>query len=369
MPSLLAANEMLMLDGPRMPGYRTVHSITVDPICWDEFAREIGAHAAVRLMERQQFRSESEANRKLEQLMALLSLKQSLAECEEEERMDEARGLVRDALQLRDEQAKVETARKALERWEMCAEAYLLLSQFETDNAKRIEFLERAMEVALKQFDNSRFAEEGFLWQKLSTHSYMRSRAALALTLWEQGEKFAAIGHFKTMLQLNPADNQGLRLHLLSWLLDFDASDRSIDEYFLTYEAESSAFGVYAHALWKFVRLGDTRAAREALAKALAANKFVPAMLFGTAEVPNYTVKRVVRGSAPEAAAYCSLSKNCWYKTEGALTWLEQNCGALKSSKNILRQIKTAQEWKQDGPWAGRVPMELKIGNRTEWIG
>jgi hypothetical protein len=114
--------------------------------------------------------------------------------------------------------------------------------------------LEKAIEVALNQFDNARFNEEEFFWQKLSTRSYMRSRAALALTLWEQGEKTAAIEHFKTLLRLNPADNQGLRLHLLSWLLDNDASDLSIDEYFVTYEAEPSALGVYAHALWKFVR-------------------------------------------------------------------------------------------------------------------
>jgi tetratricopeptide (TPR) repeat protein len=195
----------------------------------------------------------------------------------------------------------------------------------------------------------------------------MRCRAALALALWEDGKKQTAIDHFKTLLKFNPYDSQGLRFHLLNWLLDFDAADLSIDGYFKEYEHERSAFGRYAFALWNFVRYGNEKRSLKALNKAVEANKFVPAFLCGGATVPNFTVKRVERGSVPEAVAYHRVGSNAWQKADGAIAWLKDNCASLLSSKTLIRKIETAEEWKSDAPWAGPMPMELSIGQSTVW--
>ena len=61
--------------------------------------------------------------------------------------------------------------------------------------------------------------DAGHFWVILETRPYMRARAGLAECLWQEGERTAAIDHYREMLRLNPNDNQGLRHGLASWLL------------------------------------------------------------------------------------------------------------------------------------------------------
>lgn len=343
-------------------------SVTIDPLAIDELQREAKAFPIVRIMERTKFQSETEAQRYMGNLMLRHNKKEQLSISEEEQRSDEARDLIVQAFLSSDENERMIKAKEALALSPKCAEAYILLAQIEQDFHARIRLLEKGIDIACAQFDCERFkTPEGFFWQKLTTRPYMRCRAALALALWEFGEKQMAIDHFKTLLKLNPYDNQGLRFHLLSWLLDFDADDASIDEYFKEYEREHSAFGRYSIALWNFVRYGNEKRSLKALNSALEANKFVPAFVCGSAAIPNFSVKRVVRGSVPEAVAYYRVGGNAWQKADGAVAWLKDNCGSLLSSKTIFRKIEAAEEWKSEGSWAGTMPMELSIGQKTVW--
>jgi tetratricopeptide (TPR) repeat protein len=343
-------------------------SITIDPLVLDDFQREAKAFPIVRIMERMKFQSEGEAQRYIRNLMLRANFKEQLATGDEEKRADEARNLVVQAFLSVNNNERVTKAADALELWPKCAEAYIVLAELETNADKRIELLEKGTGVACSQFDCSRFDDpHGFFWQKLTTRPYMRCRTALALALWENGKKQSAIDHFKALLKFNPSDNQGLRFRLLNWLLEYDASDPSIDEYFKQYEQERSAFGKYAFALWSFVRYGNEKRALKALNMALEANKFVPAFLCGAVPLPNYTAKRVVRGAVPEAVAYYKFGNGGWQKVDGAIAWLKQNCSALLSSKTLLRKIETAEEWTSKGTWAGPMPMELSIAHETVW--
>jgi hypothetical protein len=343
-------------------------SITVDPLAIDELQREATSFPIVRIMERTKFQSEFEAQRYLHNLMLRSDAELRLSATDEEKRADRARNLIVNAFLSADRHEREAKAREALALSGKCAEAYILLAELEHDLDKRIELLEKATGIASAQFDCARFEDpEEFFWQKLTTRSYMRCRAALAIALWEHGKKQSAINHFKTLLKFNPSDNQGLRFHLLNWLLEADAADFSNDEYYKRYGQDRSAFGLYAIALWNFVRYGDEKRSVKALNKALEHNKFVPAFLCNVVAVPNFSVKRVVRGSVPEAAAYHRVGGNAWQKSDGAIAWLENNCASLLSSKTLFRKIDTAEEWKSDGPWAGSMPMELTIGRRTVW--
>ena len=78
-------------------------------------------------------------------------------------------------------------------------------------------------------------------------------------------------------------------------------------------------------------------------------------------------MKRVVRGSVAEAVAYFRLGNDAWHKIDGAIDWLKEHCGTLLSSKTLSRKIKSAEEWKSEGPWAGPMPMELSIAQETVW--
>jgi tetratricopeptide (TPR) repeat protein len=343
-------------------------SITVDPLVLDDFQREANAFPIVRVMERTQFQSEAEAQRCLNNLMLRSRANEQLAVTDEEKKADEARNLVVQAFLCADPGERAANATAALALSAKCAEAYIVLAELEEHLDKRVDLLEKGIGIACAQFDCARFENpEGFFWQKLTTRPYMRCRAALALALWQSGKKQTAIDHFKTLLKFNPSDNQGLRFHLLNWLLDYDAADLSIDEYVKEYEQDRSAFGAYAYALWAFVRFGHEKRSLKALTKAVEANKFVPAFLCGAAAVPNFTVRRVERGSVPEAVAYYRVGGSAWQKAKDAIAWLENNCTSLLTSKTLLRKIETAEEWKYDGLWAGPMPMELTIAKQTIW--
>ena len=252
-------------------------SITIDPLVLDDFQREAKAFPIVRIMERMKFQSEMEAQGYLHNLMLRANAREQLATSDEEKRSDEARNLVATAFLCPDKTERMAMATEALAVSPKCAEAYIVLSQGEDDLDKRVELLEKGTGIACMQFDCSRFENpEGFFWQKIATRPYMRCRSALALTLWESGKKQSAIDHFKTLLKFNPYDNQGLRFHLLSWLLDFDAADKSVDQYFEEYEREEYAFGRYANALWNFARYGKDKRVLKSLDKAIEGNKFVP---------------------------------------------------------------------------------------------
>ena len=343
-------------------------SITIDPLVLDEFQREAKAFPIVRIMEGRKFHSEMEAQRYLQNLMLRANGGEQLATSDEEKRSDVARNLIAKAFLCSDKTERMAMAKEALAISSKCAEAYIVLAQGEDCLDKRVELLEKGTGIACTQFDCARFENpEGFFWQKLATRPYMRCRSALALALWESGKKQSAIDHFKTLLKFNPYDSQGLRYHLLNWLLDVDAADTSIDEYFKEYEHERSAFGRYANSLWNFLRHGNDKRAIKSLDKAIEANKFVPSFLCGVVASPDFRVKRVVRGSVPEAVACYRLGCDAWHKTDGAIAWLKERCATLLSSKTLLRKIDSAEEWKSDGPWVGPMPMELSIAEKTVW--
>jgi len=344
-------------------------SHTFCPLMLDELQREVTSAPIVRIMEAMSFHSESEAERHLNSLMMRARNGESLAKSDAERREDDARKLVAEAFLCTNKAERLAKASEALALFPGFAEAYIILSEEEEDLAKRLDLLETAVGIASAQFDSELFAApEKVFWQRMATRPYMRCRAALALELWQQGKKQAAIEHCKALLKLNPRDNQGLRFHLLNWLLACDLADPCVDEYFSLYEEEGTAFGLYANVLWNFVRHGDQKRSQKALEKALEGNKFVPTLLLGAAPTPQFTSRRVERGSVPEAVAYCRIGGAAWQNIDGALPWLKQKCASMLTSKTLLRKIETAEDWHQIGTWAGQVPMYLNIGRQKVWF-
>lgn len=343
-------------------------SIAVDPVRWDEFQRETRALPIVRIMESRRFQSEQEAENYLRNLMMRTMINDELPASYEEKKADRARRLLLECLRSTDSQQREQKAKQALSHWSGCAEAYIILAQCEVDLQQRVAILEKGIATAVAQIDQSKFADpQGYFWFKLSTRAYMRCRTALAQTLRDQDKTDVALGELKALLELSPADSQGLRYRLLNWLLDLDPKDVGIDEYFERYREEASAFGRYALALWSFVRSGANAVSVMTLREALKANKFVPALLCGAVQDSGTTITKVVRGTALEAIAYHRIGGSAWQRIEGAVEWLRDQCAELLEDSLLLRQIEMARESKSEGAFVGPMPMQLSIANETVW--
>lgn len=333
-------------------------SITVDPLLADELSREVRFLPLIRIMQSKSFTTRTEAEALLTDLMYRTALTKGT--CFQYTASEKAKALVAEAFATRHKSKKIAKAREALNRFPNCAEAYLLLAECESEYLRKVKLLERGVEIASADLDKSRFAEpDGYFWQELITRPYIRCRTALARTLWENNDKGAAVEHFRDLLRLNPYDNQGIRYHLLNWLLEHDCSSSVVDEYCSEYESDKAASVKFACALWKFARFGAGEQSHAALDAAIEANEFVVAVLCGRANLPVLTSTRVERGTAQEAIMYHHIGGNAWKGVAGALNWLENRCPGHLSDKRILQEIARAKNFQTDGHWVGAVPIEI----------
>jgi tetratricopeptide (TPR) repeat protein len=173
--------------------------------------------------------------------------------------------------------------------------------------------------------------EPGEYWGVLETRPYMRARCGLALELWRQGERAAAIAEVEDMLRLNPNDNQGMRYALLDWLLA-EGRDAEAAALHARYGEEDSAAWAYAAALLAFRREG-AGAAEAALRKALAANPHVAAVMLER-EKPADDSGGHTLGSPAEAAGVARGALPAWQASEGALDWLAAQVGDAPPPKH-----------------------------------
>ncbi len=240
----------------------------------------------------------------------------------EEEALARARDLIYDAWEAETPGKRIGLAKRALEISDLCADAHVLLAE---EEAKTLAEARRHYQagVAAGEWALGRQAFErdaGHFWVILETRPYMRARAGLAECLWQEGERTAAIDHYREMLRLNPNDNQGLRHGLASWLLA--AGDHgALEELLATYDDDVFADWAYARTLLA-LRKGDESGAHAALAAAWKCNPHVPALLTGATPVPEYPEDHYTLGSHEEAVVYVLQNRENWSATPGALRWL-----------------------------------------------
>jgi hypothetical protein len=149
----------------------------------------------------------------------------------------------------------------------------------------------------------------------------MRAREGLALVLWYQEERQAAIEHAQALLRLNPGDNQGIRYRLITWLLvtgDDAAARQLLDQY----KDDGGASWEYSRALLLFRRFGEGRRADRALAAAIETNPYVMLYLLGARELPDQRPALVEPGGETEAIEYVGDGAFAWLETPGSLEWL-----------------------------------------------
>jgi tetratricopeptide (TPR) repeat protein len=237
--------------------------------------------------------------------------------------IEQAQDIIYDAFDARGRK-QLQLARKALEIYPNCADAYVLLAERCSDVQKACDYYAQGVAAGERALGEEFFKKEaGNFWGILETRPYMRARLGLAQCLEEMGQLDEAAGHYRQMLQLNPNDNQGVRELLLTCLLKMK-EDIEAEELLKRYKNDSDmALWSYAKALVAFRQKGDTATARNQLKKAIAVNKYVPKYLLGYEELPDISPASYRLGSKEEAMICAEQLTDVWENTQGADEWLE----------------------------------------------
>lgn len=239
-------------------------------------------------------------------------------------KLDKAQDLIFQAWDEPNPAKRIKLALQALSISSDCADAYVILAEEEADTVGRaLEYYRKGVAAGERTLGKEFFKENvGYFWGILEARPYMRARQGLAETLWGLGQTDEALAHFQEMLRLNPNDNQGIRYHLASLLLQLN-QDIELAKLIKRYQGDPSASWLYTKALLAFRKDGPSAKANQALKVALNQNPHVPAYLISRKRIPNRMPDYIGLGDENEAIDYAAEHLNYWRRTPGAIEWLQ----------------------------------------------
>jgi hypothetical protein len=235
--------------------------------------------------------------------------------------LNRAQKLIDKAIATADPERQFELAQQALKLSTDCADAYTMLSRFVADRRQAVVLLEQGLLAAERALGKDKLTGlVGKYWRTLETRPYMRARLALAECLWILGLRRDSVAHLLALLQLNPADEQGIRYALAAHLLELNM-DAPFDSFLENYD-EPTTFIQFAKLLRAFRRSGDSPETRKLLAQSMRRNRFVVPLLLGRGQLPDHAPESYSPGTRSEAVLYVGDLAHAWKQTPGAITWL-----------------------------------------------
>lgn len=215
-------------------------------------------------------------------------------------------------------------ARKALEICPECSEVYTRLAEVAATEEEALGYYRSAVEAAWKALGPNprRVLDEDF-GERDAILDYFEATRDLAAALFDAGMVDEAIGRYEELLDIDPDDEQEVRLELLDCLLRADRRDE-VRELIARYEDEESPYFAYSAALLEFRAEGDTSYARKLLRAAKGTNRFVIDFLVGKRDLPREMSGFAPRGSKAEAGDYAFDHLRHWTGSEGAVAWVRQ---------------------------------------------
>lgn len=238
--------------------------------------------------------------------------------------IEHAYELISRAFETNSSKKRINLASEALELWEDCTEAYLILaSDVAKDLNEARNYLERGLEAAKRNLGEKVFEEDmGFFWINTETRPYMTVKWHLAGVLWEMNERKEAINHLKEMLILNKNDNQGVRYILVNWLLE-EEDYEALEKLFKDYEDDAAAAFSYSRALFYYKKDNKSEALKK-LKEAFKQNPHVPEYILSIKKLPANSPEYIGFGDETEAQEYTIHAFEVWLHTIGALEWMRQ---------------------------------------------
>ncbi|CBK42287.1 conserved protein of unknown function, TPR-like [Nitrospira defluvii] len=235
---------------------------------------------------------------------------------------EQAQALIDQAWEARTQRQAAALARRALEIFPDCADAYNVLAGAEARSAEdALVLYEHGVDAGRRSLGNAFFDEHrGHFWGMIETRPYLRARRGLADCLWALGRKRESITHCEALLELNPDDNQGIRHGLLSRYLAL-GNDMGAARLFRDYPHDASAAFLWSRVLLD-LRRGDQVAATEHLVLAMHGNPHVAGFFAGKRKPPARLPAHYSPGDRNEAALYIANFAEAWLASADAMDWL-----------------------------------------------
>lgn len=235
---------------------------------------------------------------------------------------EQAQALIDQAWEARTQRQAAALARRALEIFPDCADAYNVLAGAEARSAEdALVLYEHGVDAGRRTLGNAFFDEHrGHFWGMIETRPYMRARRGLADCLWALGRKRESLTHCEALLELNPDDDQGIRHGLLSRYLAL-GNDMGAARLFRDYPHDASAAFLWSRVLLD-LRRGDQVAATEHLVLAMHGNPHVAGFFAGKRKPPARLPAHYSPGDRNEAALYIANFAEAWLASADAMDWL-----------------------------------------------
>ncbi len=216
---------------------------------------------------------------------------------------------------------RLELAKKALEIYPNCADAYVSLAEMERGKKQRLELYRKGVDAGRADLGEEYFRENmGHFYGLIETRPFMRAYYGYGNTLWDLGNFEEALKIYREMIKLNPQDNQGVRYSIITISIKEKKYDDAL-EIMSQYGDEPSAEMRYNSALLLLKKQGLSFDSKKALREAFDENKYVPAIIIEAVK-PAKNVGYITIGGIDEATAYIEGNLENWMDDNRLLKWM-----------------------------------------------
>lgn len=242
-----------------------------------------------------------------------------------------AQKIVDNAWRQRNYNNRAKYAKEALNVYENCADAYIILSKDSSlNNLQKKEILEKAVKAGKNALKiDSLETAPAEIFELRASEPLFGAKYTLALMLWEMNEKDEAIKNAFEILKYKKYDNLMVRGVLANWLL-IDERYEQLKELLEKYDNDYLAAINYSRVAFLY-KIGNIRDAENALRRAYRRNPFVIAYILKQKKVPNLLSYKMKFGGEEEAIQYASLGLEAWNDSK-MLAWIKD----MKKDFDIL---------------------------------
>ncbi|WP_297425147.1 DUF6398 domain-containing protein [Clostridium sp.] len=218
---------------------------------------------------------------------------------------------------------KAKYAKEALEIYEDCPDAYIILSRDSSlSDIQKKAVLEKAVKSAqnLLRVDNLENAQPELLKLKIAEPLF-GAKYTLAIHLWKIGEKDTAINEAFEILKYNEQDFLMVRSILANWLLT-EKRYTQLKDLLEKYEKDNTAAIHYSKVALLY-KTNEIKAAENALRRAYKRNPYVIPYILKQKRIPNLLPHVARYGTEEEAIRYASLGLEVW-NDSNMIKWIKE---------------------------------------------
>lgn len=207
---------------------------------------------------------------------------------------------------------KAKLANEALNIYENCADAYIILSKDDKlSEEERVELLQKAVNAAKTSLKIDNLADANpRIFRVRESEPLFGAKYTLAIQLWRIGKREEAIAEASDILKYSINDSLMIRVILSSWLLiegKYDEAEIVLNKY-----ENDPLVAVNYNKAFLYYKTDRIREAEKALRKAYLRNKFVIPYITKKKKVTSSILNSNKFGREEEAAQYANIGIEMW---------------------------------------------------------